>query len=394
MGLFCLFNRVLTEALLNPNRNLFQTFENSLNTPSLPPMTPRPNLPGLSPISTAPPDPDSPGSVADRHGATSASEPSSPIEPSRGRLRQRHKTRSTASLVDYTEHATPYWVPAGSIPIPGPPLPPRYTSQSEGEDSEVEMERRSAWPWNNHRPLRPPRAIQTGAGTETEDAYDTSASRSLPNTRVTPSNANSSNPFNPVIFQLLRLLSIVPAFLGSCYHLYSLIFASTPRIPDRIDSFIALVFAIVTLNAHLGLTTGLLLRWRTFYAPMAVLVRLLALQSICWPATHLTLLVLSHSKRPTVCWAVIASTTCISRSIQMWVCSNLAVIRSPEHTPHGKRPSRLQRVLMPPAPLPLRSRPRKWDWNRVLLRCGLPLGVCYFIMAWGEILKRELSLGS
>jgi N-glycosylation protein len=216
-----------------------------------------------------------------------------------------------------------------------------------------------------------------------------SQSRSLPNSRVTPSNANICTPFNPLIFQLLRLLSIVPAFLGSCYHLYHLIFAKPPYLPNRIDSLVALSFALVTLKAHLGLTTGLLLRWRTFYAPMAVLVRLLALQSICWPATHLTLLILSHSKRPAVCWAVIGSTTCVSRSIQMWVCSNLAVIRSPEHIPHGKRFNRFKRLLMPPAPLPLRSRPRKWDWSRVLLRCGLPLGICYFVMAWGEIAKRE-----
>jgi hypothetical protein len=135
-------------------------------------MAPRPALPGLSPISTVSP-PDSPASI-DRHGATSASEPSSPVEPSRSRLRQRHKTRSTASLADFGEHDTPYWVPAGNIPTPGPALPPRYTSQSEGDDSEAEMERRSPWLWDGYRP-RLPRAIQTGAGTETEDAYDTSA---------------------------------------------------------------------------------------------------------------------------------------------------------------------------------------------------------------------------
>jgi len=350
-------------------------------------MVPRPVLPGLTPISTdvlpgSPPPVDRP--------ATSASEPSSPVEPSRPGLRQRNKTRSATSLADYVDRDPSFWVPAGSVPTPGPSLPPRYTSQSEGEDSEVDVDRRFLWPWDDRRPLRLPRAIQTGRGTETEDADDTSASRSLPNTRITPSNANSSTPFNPLIFQLLRLLSIVPAFLGSCYHLFHLAFSSPPALPDRIDSLIALSFALVTLNAHLGLTTGLLLRWRTFYAPMAVLVRLLALQSICWPATHLTLLILSHSKRPTVCWAVIGTTTCISRSIQMWVCSNLAVIRSPEHVPpHRKRINRLQYLLMPPAPLPLRSRPRRWDWNRVLFRCGLPLAICYFIMAWGEVAKKE-----
>jgi hypothetical protein len=130
-----------------------------------------PPLPGLAPISTIFQIPDSPPV---ERPATSASEPSSPI-PSRGRLRQRHKSKSSASLVEYTDRDISYWVPAGSIPTPGPPLPPRYTSQSEDEDSELEPVRRSTRFRDDGLSIRYPRAIQTGRGTETEDADDTSA---------------------------------------------------------------------------------------------------------------------------------------------------------------------------------------------------------------------------
>jgi hypothetical protein len=67
------------------------------------------------------------------------------------------------------------------------------------------------------------------------------------------------------------------------------------------------------------LTTGLLTRWRLYYPPLPTLIRLLALQAICWPATHLTLKILEHEKRPLICWAVIGTTTCVSRSVQIWV---------------------------------------------------------------------------
>jgi hypothetical protein len=34
---------------------------------------------------------------------------------------------------------------------------------------------------------------------------------------------------------------------------------------------------------------------------------------------------------------------------------------------------------------------RRWDWNEVMTKCGLPMGVCYFAMAWAEALRRELN---
>jgi hypothetical protein len=56
-----------------------------------------------------------------------------------------------------------------------------------------------------------------------------------------------------------------------------------------------------------------------YYPPLAALIRLLALQALCWPLTHATLSVLGHTARPAACWAVIGSTTCMSRAVQIWV---------------------------------------------------------------------------
>jgi hypothetical protein len=38
----------------------------------------------------------------------------------------------------------------------------------------------------------------------------------------------------------------------------------------------------------------------------------------------------------------------------------------------------------------IRSR-RRWDWNEVLVQAVLPMGVCYFVMAWAEVWRREME---
>jgi hypothetical protein len=43
--------------------------------------------------------------------------------------------------------------------------------------------------------------------------------------------------------------------------------------------------ALLTAFQCLALSTGLLKRWRVYYPPLATLIRLIALQGICWPAT-------------------------------------------------------------------------------------------------------------
>jgi hypothetical protein len=34
---------------------------------------------------------------------------------------------------------------------------------------------------------------------------------------------------------------------------------------------------------------------------------------------------------------------------------------------------------------------RRWDWKEVGVKCVLPAGVLYFVMAWAEALRREWS---
>lgn len=130
-------------------------------------------------------------------------------------------------------------------------------------------------------------------------------------------------------------------------------------------------------------------------SPSALTIALVA--AICWPATHLTLTLLNHEQRPALCWAVIGTTTCYSRSIQLWVTSNI-----------GPAPALPPRIAQPPSPSPLRRslvasasgmreewirlRRRHWDWNEVIQKCVLPAGSIYFIMAWADMLRREWEI--
>ena len=174
----------------------------------------------------------------------------------------------------------------------------------------------------------------------------------------------------------------------------------------------------------LALTTGLLTRWQTYYPPLATLIRLLALQGICWPATHVTLTVLDHAKRPVVCWCVVGTTTCFSRSVQIWVTSNISVDLSGEEGgeggkgtspgqsggstsshPANARPGlgtptflaytllnrhRIHRPLTQRKPrFKWASTERRWDWKDVSLKCVLPAGILYFVMAWVGEFRRE-----
>jgi len=174
--------------------------------------------------------------------------------------------------------------------------------------------------------------------------------------------------------------------------------------------------SILTGYQCLALTTGLLTRWQTHYPPLATLIRLLALQGICWPATQLTLTVLDHVKRPVVCWCVIGTTTCFSRSVQIWVTSNISVeegMNSSSNptggspfanippgpgipTPSAYNSTSISGFLHGIRPLARRkprfrwaSTERRWDWKEVSLKCVLPAGVLYFIMAWFGELRRE-----
>ncbi|KAJ7747611.1 N-glycosylation protein-domain-containing protein [Mycena maculata] len=222
-----------------------------------------------------------------------------------------------------------------------------------------------------------------GAG-ETETELD-EPPRHLPTSRILPASAPIVPPstleqrLTPLLFEFSRLLAVVPAIFGTLYNLYHMSHPPAgPRAPERIDFFVSALWAVLTGYQCLALTTGLLARWRVYYPPLPTLIRLLALQAICWPATHLTLSLLGHARRPAAVWAAIGTTTCCSRSVQIWVTSNLwgepAAAPGAGWRRFGGRWSG-----------------RRWDWREVGIQCMLPAGVLYFVMAWAEQLRREWS---
>ncbi|TFK35793.1 N-glycosylation protein-domain-containing protein, partial [Crucibulum laeve] len=227
---------------------------------------------------------------------------------------------------------------------------------------------------------------------ETETETD-EPSNHLPTARLPPPSSPLipltplESKLTPFLFEFSRLLSIFPAIVGTLWNLWFLFYppiriegASGRRPPERIDYFVAVLWVRYQC---LALTTGLLTRWRLYYPPLSTLVRLLALQGICWPATQLGLTLFEHEKRPVVCWAVIGTTTCISRAVQIWVTSNLWWDRrersesgAGEHAaPHDAWGG------------------RRWDWREVSVKCVMPVAGVYFVMAWVEQVRRELAEG-
>ncbi|KAJ7280182.1 N-glycosylation protein-domain-containing protein [Mycena rebaudengoi] len=251
-----------------------------------------------------------------------------------------------------------------------------------------------------------------GAG-ETETELD-EPPRHLPTSRIiSPSGplvppSTLQQRFTPLLFEFSRLLSIVPAIFGTLYNIYFIL--NPPdgrRAPQRIDFFVSALWAVLTGYQCLSLTTGLLTRWRVYYPPLPTLIRLLALQAICWPATHLSLTLLDHTKRPAAVWAAIGTTTCMSRSVQIWVTSNLwwepreaASSNSNTNTNTNSSTNNNNNNNSGGGGGSATSAGgwrrfggrwsgRRWDWREVSMKCMLPAGVLYFVMAWAEQLRRE-----
>lgn len=186
------------------------------------------------------------------------------------------------------------------------------------------------------------------------------------------------------ILLLFRLLAIVPASLGTVQHVYHLINPPPDALNSRVDYGVSILWVclrsppspvsisfsydlpwfkqcILTAYQCFMLATGLLHRWKIYYPLLPTLIRLLALQAICWPATHLTLSLFDHAKRPLICWAAVGCTTCVSRAIQIWATSNLE------------------------------GRGRKWDWPQIGRECGLPLVAVHIVMAWSLLIGKEFT---
>jgi hypothetical protein len=154
---------------------------------------------------------------------------------------------------------------------------------------------------------------------------------------------------------------------------------------------------ILTGHYCFEMTSGLTHRWRVYYDSWATGARLLSLQCICYGLTMATLSFLGHN-RILFAWVVIGCTTAGSRSVQMYVTSNIL----------AASPHRVHAALIPaPPPIPsgddddtignLKGDPengelgrwaqfkmdRLWDWNAVAREVGWKLGVLMlFTTAW------------
>ncbi|KAK1226944.1 hypothetical protein PQX77_010077, partial [Marasmius sp. AFHP31] len=173
---------------------------------------------------------------------------------------------------------------------------------------------------------------ERGAG-ETETELD-EPPRHLPTARLAAPKAPLIPPhilekrITPLLFQFSRLLSVVPSFIGMLWCILCIVHyeseeVTTRRRPERVDYLVSLLWTLLTGYQCLALTTGLMTRWRVYYPPLSTLIRLLALQAICWPATQFAMQMFDVTTRPVVTWAIVGTTTCMSRSVQIWVTSNL-----------------------------------------------------------------------
>ncbi|WVO15323.1 hypothetical protein L204_102979 [Cryptococcus depauperatus] len=169
---------------------------------------------------------------------------------------------------------------------------------------------------------------------------------------------------------------------------------------DRMDILLCISWAVVTGHFCFCLTTGLTHRWINYYSLPSTITRLASLQCLCWPATYLTLWVLgAKSARPLLAWVVIGVTTGWSRTVQMWVTSNvvlsgvsplvstntLGININPSDSPAVQRRNSL---LPGPPPDHLSAWEkftwgRRWDWDAVAREVGWPVGCLLLITsAW------------
>ena len=118
---------------------------------------------------------------------------------------------------------------------------------------------------------------------------------------------------------------------GSLDFLVSCLWVSADSI-QRIISTKLLTTPLQSLSTAfhaLSFTTLLLRRWLVYYSLVPSLIRLLALQSICWPLVRLTLYVFGP-QQPLAAWIVIATTTAFSDVVARWVTSNIADMPLPD----------------------------------------------------------------
>ncbi|KZO97361.1 hypothetical protein CALVIDRAFT_536370 [Calocera viscosa TUFC12733] len=288
------------------------------------------------------------------------------------------------------------------------PHPPAYsrtapTSVVEalsafGGEARQEVWRDTAGPGLLNRSARggrraKPVTVRSDTETETEPLQLPTARKPPPKTDKPP----LAHRLVPLFMFFCRGLSIVPAVLGTGWHLYL-----AYKIPWRFGRFgashdelgegagvgmggmdhaIVSCWSIATGVWCYLLASGLLRRWLTYYSLFPTLIRQLSLQAICWSSTHLTTQVFGPS-RPLTAWVVIGTTTSISHSVQIWVTSNIRLA--------SKDAEESRRWFAVGMGLDYWLGKRKIDWSKVVRQSVIPLFVLYFVTCWTMLLDREL----
>lgn len=161
------------------------------------------------------------------------------------------------------------------------------------------------------------------------------------------------------------------------------------------------------------LTTGLTHRWLLYYSLAPTLLRLVSLQSICWPSTFITLKYLG-SIDILFAWIVVATTTACSRSVQIWVTSNVPEISSrtlkPTHRPAimksdatdaagrafkdgvNQRAREASDMGKRNAAHTVHGRVRErfWDWNEIVSAVWVRVGILYIVTTGYLLCHRHL----
>lgn len=133
----------------------------------------------------------------------------------------------------------------------------------------------------------------------------------------------------------LRLLATVPGIIGTFWLMRNAIVVgwSSSMLwrksiegmqsqPSSLEFALSALYSMTTAYHAYSFTTLLLRRWLHYYSLLPSLIRLIALQALCWPLVRLTLYIMGP-RNPLPAWIVISTSTACSDTIARWVVSNI-----------------------------------------------------------------------
>ena len=139
-----------------------------------------------------------------------------------------------------------------------------------------------------------------------------------------------------LIYQLLQLTSLLPALTGV---LYLIIRFSSRQLPlpnpSRFEYLASTPWAVLTAVHSFQIISSMLHRWKRYYHPISIIIRLLSIQAASFPWIRVTLWLCSTPEKPLLAWIIVAVTTAISSSIARWYISNLGGVTS-RHKPKAR----------------------------------------------------------